>query len=665
MKRRDGLGVLAVLLAAAWQLAPLYRLPWATHAISGTDSYRSHDWLEVAKLDHYARLALLEWGRLPLWNPLLAGGLPQFAHPSDGSASPLFLSSLLFGETLGMKLNVGLVGLLGALGMWLLLRRALSMSPAAALLGGVAYAWSGWLPSRVAVGFYEACLMAAWPLILALWLMPGDRRARRRRWVAASLLLWTLAIQLQLAVPVLVLWMVLLWGAAAAQQRVAGGRVDRETAAGGLILLSVAGLLGAVKFLPMLDLLAAGEFREATLYPSHPDAWYRNFEQVWYGLFHRVPEVPIVDEAGNPRVQEYMTLLPGLGVLILAALALPAVLRRDHPALPFLLAGGVFGWLCFGPHAWVDGFAGLSQLPLFSSMRGPLRYFNYPVLVGLVVLAGVGVDLLGERWGERAGWGAAVGALLLGWPAAQDGRALYDTAFLYAAEELPAQTVLRSEGLAGRSAGRADRLNLRKYSNIRRGTPTIYVPEDLPIAVAAVPATILQADGAMVPEPRYRGEAWTSTKAGLAGIEEPAPGTARLVALRPQEIVVEHSLREPGFVLINQNAWRGWTCGDRPASAEAHERLGLLGFEAPAGARITTTCRWWPRGLWPGAALSLLGLGATLLLWPWRRAGRRAGGDSSERPGRSARCGRPPASRPGPGAASASPDAATGASGRG
>lgn len=618
---RDRLALALVALAAAWQLAPLYRLPWATKAIIGTDSYRSHDWLEVAKLDHYARMALLELGRFPLWNPLLAGGHPQFAHPSDGSASPLFLSSLLLGETLGMKVNVGLVGVVGALGLWLLLRRVVKLGAPAATFGAVAYAWAGWLPSRLAVGFYEACLMAAWPMVLALWLMPGERKARRRRWVLGAFLLWTLAIQLQLAVPVLVLWMVLIGGTTAAVRWRRGEAPDRETAWGGFALLAVAGLLGAVKFLPMVDLLAVGEFRTTTVYPTHPDAWYRNFEQLWYGLFHRVPEVPIVDKDGNPRVQEYMTLLPGLGTLLLAAIALPRVLRRDHPALPFLVSGAVFGWLCFGPHAPIDGFRGLSLLPLFSSMRGPLRYFNYPLLVGLIVVASVGVEVVAAQ--DRRRWAVAGLALLLGWPAAQDGRALYDTAFLYAAEELPAQTALRSEGLSTRSTGRAHRLNLRKYTNILRGVPTIYVPEDLPIEVAALPATILQPDGTVETEEEYRGEAWVTTAAALTGGEAASVGSARLVALRPQEVVVEHSLTAPGVVLVNQNAWPGWTCGARAVSKLASEQEGLLGFDAPAGVRQTTTCTWRPRGLWAGATGSLLGLVGAGLLWPWKRAGRR------------------------------------------
>ena len=619
-RRATALALGAVVALALWHLAPLLTPPFATDAIVGSDSYRSHDWLEVAKLDHYARVALLDQGRLPLWNPLMAGGQPQFAHPSDGTASPLILSSLLFGETLGMKLNVVLVALLGALGVFLLLRQVLGTALPAAVTGAGLAAWAGWLPSRVGVGFYESCLMAAWPMVLALWLMPGGRRARRRRWVGAALLLWALAIQLQLAVPVLVLLMGVIFTATAVQDRRAGAPFDRETLLGGLAILGLAGLLGAIKFVPMLDLLAQGDFRSNTVYPTHPDAWYRNFEQLWFGLFHRVPEIPIADVDGNPRVQEYMTLLPGLGALVLAAVALPS-LRRAHRAVPWLAAGLVFGWLSFGPHGLVDGFRPLFGLPLFSSMRGPLRYFNYPLLLALLVLAGVGLDAVHQRWGERAAWAGAGLALLLSLPGALDARTLYETAFLYAAPPLEAVTTLRSEGLGHRSVGRAHALNLRKYGNIRRGVPTVYVPEDLPIEVGAVPATWLQPDGSVEDEPAYRGEAWVSTDALLAE-GEAGPGIARLLSMKAQEVVVEHTLPAPGVVLVNQNSWLGWACEGRTVSAAAAEHARLLGFEAPAG-QGTTTCTWTPPGFAAGAALSGLGWIGLLALWPWRRAGRR------------------------------------------
>ncbi len=607
-RRTERLLLVAVVLAVLFQVGPLFRLPYATDAIVGSDSYRSHDWQEVAKLELYARRSLLEWKRFPLWNPLLAGGTPQFAHPSDGSSSPLILSSLVFGETLGMKVNIGIVALLGALGVFFLGLRVLRLTSLAAAVGAVAYAWAGWLPARVAVGFYESCLMAAWPAILALWLIPGTSAERRKRWVFGALLLWALAIQLQLAVPVFVLLMLLLW---------LGMRGGRATGLGGLAILGGAGALGAVKFLPMLHLLQHGSFREARLYPTHPDAWYRNFDHLWYALFHHVPSVPVLDADGGPRVQEYMTLQPGLGALLLAAVGTAVILRqpKTHAAMPWLLATAVFIWLSFGPWAPVDGFKPLSYLPLFESMRGPLRYFNYPIILGICLLAAVGFQQVSSRLearGPRAVGAAAALSLLLCLPAAVDSRDLYRTSFLYSADPLPTPEPWRSEGLRGRSSGVSQTLNLRKYSNIRRNVPTIYVPEDIPIDVAAIPAFWVEADGAMTPEPLYRGEAW---------VGEVGAGTAWVVEWRAQELIIGHSLSRPGRVHINQNHWEGWTCGERPAL----DAGGRIAFDAPAGEDLVTTCTWRAPGIRSGLVTSMLGLLGLIVLWPHGRgqAGRR------------------------------------------
>lgn len=606
--RADRWALLAVVVAVLWQVAPLYRPAFATQAIVGTDTYRSHDWLEVAKLDLYARQSILEHGRLPWWNPLLAGGTPQLAHPSDGSAGPMILPSLLLGETLGMKVNVGLVALLGALGVLLLLRRVIGVGPAAAAVGAIGYAWSGWLPSRVAVGFYESCLMAAWPMVLALWLMPGEQQQRRRRWTLGALLLWALSIQLQLALPVLVLLMATLAACDAVQRRLRGEPMNRAMLLGGGLLLVLAGLLGGVKFVPMLDLLGRGDFREAAIYPTHPDAWYQSFDQLLYALFHRVPQVPLYDVDGGPRVQEYMTLLPGLGALLLAPVGVAAVVRRGrtHPALPWLVAGGLFLWLSFGPWAPVDGFRALHALPLFGSMRGPLRYFNYPVLLALQLLAGVGFAALVGSLSDRRRVAAAAVAALLCLPASLQGRALYETAFVYAAQELPPQPHWHSEGLRGRSGARGGAVNLRKYGNVRRGVPTIYVPEDIPIEVAPMPAGWVGVDGAVTPEPLYAGEVFL-TDAGA--------GRAEVTAWLPNELVTSHSLSRPTTVVLNQNAWEGWVCGGEPARAVD----GRIAFDAAAGDDGSTICRWSPPGRGLGLALSLLGLVGVAALWPFRR----------------------------------------------
>ena len=608
----------ALLLACIvfWQVSPMLSPHYFGSAILGTDSYRSHDWLEVAKLDHYARKNLIEWKQFPLWNPLMAGGMPQFAHPSDGSTSPLILSSLALGEVRGMKLNIALVALLGTLGVFALLRRLLLLSASASFVGAACYAWAGWLPSRVAVGFYESCLMVAWPAILALWLLPGSSPERRKRWCFGGLLLWTLAIQLQLAVPVLVLLMVLLTCVMLGQGYFEGRSVDRHLVVGGAVILALGGLLGAVKFLPMLDLLDAGKFRRLDFYPTHPDAWYRSWEQVIYALFHRTPGIPLLDADGGPRVQEYMTLAPGLGTLLLAAIGTLSIRSRTHAAVPWLVMTAVFLWLCFGPNALIDGFRPLHNLPMFSSMRGPLRYLNYPVILGLCMLAGVGFAVLERRFlAGRPPWMTPlfVGVCLaLSLSSALDVRSLYRSSFLYGLEALPADSSLRSEGLRGRSSNTTPHVNLRKYANTRRDLPTIYVPEDLPMDVRAIPQAWVGPEGQLTPEPAYRGE---------IRIQPPDAGSARIQSRRGHQLVVAHDLTAPGRVILNSNSWPGWKCEGR----QLVDARGLLAFHAPVGEGETTRCHWTPPRLAAGALLSGVGLIGLLFLWPWRtgRIGRR------------------------------------------
>ena len=44
--------------------------------------------------------------RLPLWCPFVGGGYPIFAHPADDSLTPFAVPVLLFGEILGVKINM-------------------------------------------------------------------------------------------------------------------------------------------------------------------------------------------------------------------------------------------------------------------------------------------------------------------------------------------------------------------------------------------------------------------------------------------------------------------------------------------------------------------------------------------------------------------------------
>jgi len=315
-----------------------------------------------------------------------------------------------------------------------------------------------------------------------------------------------------------------------------------------------------------------------------------------------------------------MTLAPGLGTLLLAGLGMASIRSRSHKALPWLLVTLAFAWLSFGPHAPVDAFKPLHSLPLFSSMRGPLRYLNYPLVLGLCVLAGFGFQVLMDHLPEsRRSWGIPLlAAIVLGLclPNALDVRRLYRSSFLYGIENDALDPNVLSEGLRGRSSSATPKVNLRKYVNIRRDLPTIYVPEDLPFDVRALPRVWVDADGEPDLELEYKGEAW---------VEPSEVGRANIASRKGQVLVVEHTLTQPARIVLNANAWEGWKCGGRSAG----ESDGLLAFEAPAGEAGRTVCRWSQPKLGLGITGSVLGFLGLIFLWPWRAnaAGRRKARD--------------------------------------
>jgi len=147
--------------------APMFATP--DGFVSG-DLYRDNDWLTDRYYDLAARRAILEHGVFPLRSELIGGGYPTIGHPFDGSWAPTLLAILLFGPVIGVKVNLALLLLLGAGGVFALGRRWLDLPVAAAAFAAAAFALSGWLPSMMLVGFWPQALYCVTPAILALLL---------------------------------------------------------------------------------------------------------------------------------------------------------------------------------------------------------------------------------------------------------------------------------------------------------------------------------------------------------------------------------------------------------------------------------------------------------------------------------------------------------------
>lgn len=172
MVRAHWLTAAAIVAFAAWMFVHPF-------GIGSDDPYRDNDWFSDRTFDVLARDALLQHHQLPLRSHLLGGGYPTIGHPFDGSWAPTLLPVLLFGDVIGVKINLLLLLLLGSWGMWGLARGWLGVGPPAAALAALGFAFSGWLPSTMLVGFYPQCLYLVTPAILRLLWVDAEEHPHR------------------------------------------------------------------------------------------------------------------------------------------------------------------------------------------------------------------------------------------------------------------------------------------------------------------------------------------------------------------------------------------------------------------------------------------------------------------------------------------------------
>lgn len=590
--------VIPPVLATVVVCAPLLADPLA---LVGGDTFRAHDWLESAKLDAFSRMALLRWHALPHWNPWLQGGLPQLAHPSDGSLSPFVLPCLLLGQALGMKVSVMISLALGAAGIALLGRDRAGLRPRFAAFAGCAFAVAGWVPSRVVVGYYESCLYAYFPLVA--WAVLTGGRRRPLRLLGAAVGVAVAAAQLHLGLLVLVLILVVLVAAESVERALPARRLVGLT----LVLITGAGL-AAAKLVPMVGYLRERGFRTVATYPeSWGDQWYGSLQEYLRCGLHAVPLEGVYADDGMTLRAEFGYVGLGLPMLLLIALAILRLHRLAPGARATFVLGLLFTWFCFGPNCVVDGFHALWQLPGFHSMHGSVRYLSFGLVWAGCVLAAAGLqagaDLLPSGWFGRVGWLVAAAAVV--WPTVESGRryrGAFDARIEPPTEESAVfvQQAIEANDEPGHARGgspRWDEGNLLVYRNQLRGVGTIYTPADLPFEPLPRGREVyVIGEGAYTANPDYRGEVWCDEHDCVAEVVDVAANRFGLSA----------DLERADLLVLNQSHDPRWSWD----GGEVVSARGLLAVRVESPGPVEVELRYVPRRFRLGAAISL----STLLL---------------------------------------------------
>ncbi len=611
-----------ILLGVLLFCAPMFAEPLG---IASGDAWRDNDWLNNRSFDLMSRQAIVEHGQFPLRAPGVGGGFPILGHPSDGSWAPTILPVLLLGDVLGVKVNLILLLLIGCWGVLGLARDHLGLPRGPALFAVGAFAFSGWFPSTMLVGFYQQAFLLLTPAILRLLLRP-----RLTSTLLAGFLLFLVLQQGGNALAVLLFFAVFFLLLAGRKERESGVLLGRLALAVG-----IAALLGVGKLVPLMDLMQEGTYAHADFSPAGqgvgpppPDAdFYNDLPSMMDGLLRRAPSlgryvpypafgVPVqprphglpVGEFGHVGFTPTLLLLSLLGVARGRGLA---------------LLGGWFLLICLGPHFVVDLHRfGPGSLPHLRGLSQPIKYYSFFFVLPGCLLAGLGFDLLLRKASKlpRAAL-IGLGLLLLLPPFASNRGAWADRfALPVRAEPGPFEQIAQigdpswAELPPDEIEARRARTLLREfarppgaseYPNLLAGRGTIDWYGTLRLPEPSVPARFVLPDGSERLNPRYRGEAWVQG------------GQVRSLEVTPNRIRVE--AEGPGLLVVNQRALEGFVV-EGAVAVEGE----LLSADLEPGPQ-TVVFAYRPRG----TRAALLGSALALLLWAtalWRLSRPRASG---------------------------------------
>lgn len=577
------------------------------------DYWGIQDWDQHLFYHAAPRITMLEYGQAPLWNPYYVGGTVLLANPQSRVLSPSFLLILLFGEVVGIKLDILLHLVIGLLGTYSLARHY-RLDRVAASLAAFVFMLNSMYALNLTVGmtWFLAVAYLPWAFLFFLKAL-AELKAAPVCALFLALMFFGGGVY-PLSITILFLAAYGLVAAGLKMQRFVN--VSRVL---GLTLIVMV-CLGAVKFLPAIEFLR-----------QHPRYIYDysgySLNSLRFGLFSRdqgldaITRLPagqvgfingvtgVMDENGM-----YIGLIPfGLALLGLGL--------RDRRRLALLLCLLLFLWISFGNRPRLELWSWLHLLPVYNSMRIAQR-FRIVFMLCLAVLAGFGlqsVQAYARRSGEGrplARWSAPLIALVVLIDLLAVSAPIFKDAFSIPPAELPARSetfyqiwelpVYNKEGWV------TSPVDTTTYSpEAARTTFSGLYP-----ALLSNTGTINGYETAVVPKnarpitsPDYRGEAYLQGTAG----------TAAITFWSPNRVVIEVEPAGEGYLVLNQNYYTGWqVTGASSRSVEAVD--GLLAVKVKPGDR-QVELRYRPASFTVGLLVSLLSAaaGGGLVIRQWRQ----------------------------------------------
>jgi hypothetical protein len=530
----------------------------------GGDGGFFHQMLEAA------RISVVRYHELPLWNAFQCGGVPLWDNPQGIAGAPLAWLTLWTGTTRALELWYVIHSAVGFLSMWIFARHELALSRGASMVASASWAFCGVHNQHLNGGHTVWGPFLYFPLAVFLW-----RRAEHDVKIAIALGLlvaWTIHEGGVYALT----YMLVLLGAETLTRAWPPRRVA-HIARAGAIVVAVALSMGATRFLPVVDQLT---HHTRDIQPDVDALQWETFTNMFLARTHErgAPGQQYVWPEFGDYLGPFLVALAVIGILVaerttawmLALLLFSFALMLGH-------LGRFAPWSILNAHAYP-----------FKQMRVPSRFV---VLVTMFLSAymGIAIDRLSaiarafapKRWGEAVR-AAVLGIGLIGVGDMIGVGVQWDSVCF---PNPPEQVVSPSTRLYLGGAGLASFIDEPRQN---RGRLDCWEEWNF---TAGAPLW----DGD-VPQARVRDDA--------AVIE---------VANRTQNtFTIEVDAKRPARVFVNSGYDRGW----RTDVGETKEVNRQLVVEVPAG-HHRVHLKYWPHGLTLGFVLLAIGTAGIVAYFWW------------------------------------------------
>ncbi len=366
------------------------------------------DWIYWLTWHNITRNQIINDHIFPLWQHVLAhtwDGYPHFHNPQTDVITPFVIPVLLFGETIGVKINWTLHLIIGMAGMFYV-SEYFNGKGRFNLIPPVVFMLSGYFTIRFAGGHGSWYTLGLLPPAFYLFLKGGEKKIYA---IHAALLLSLIFYEggqhifiwsfMFIGIYAIMSFMIGVLNKRLLRPDPAGTRNDKTNNNVALqpilslviILLLTVGLTAA-KLFPMTEMFQS--------YFARPHRGYEIADLV-FALFNRHQTIetvrPLADFSDGAAWWEfgaYVGILP----VVLAIIGMAAS-KRNH--LPLLLTGAVILWMTLRLPPPFDLWEKIHEFPVMKSQRVPTRFITLFIFV-LAIMAGAGLRYLSDRvWIRR------------------------------------------------------------------------------------------------------------------------------------------------------------------------------------------------------------------------------------------------------------------------